>query len=313
MTKYIVTGVDGNFGGYVAEHITSLTDKENLIFTCPFEAGLEKFKAEGFDTRVANFNHPETLEEAFKGGDALLIISAPFVGKKRQQAHKNAVDAAKKAGVSRILYTSLVNAQDPENPSVEKVDHAVTEQYIEQSGLDYVFLRNSQYAEAMITIYFTSADSDGVLANNAGDGQMPFISRRDCAKAAMHALVNDELKNTILNINGPESMTMSEFVAIGNEQTGRKVTYKATTDEENYEVFDALGVPRTTDGDFQDDSPAPYSSEGMVTFGQAIREGKLSTFTDDFEKLVGEKPRTVAHMFAHADEYQVGRRNSTDD
>ena len=51
----------------------------------------------------------------------------------------------------------------------------------------------------------------------------------------------------------------------------------------------------------------------MVTFGQAIREGKLSTFTNDFEKLVGEKPRTVAYMFAHSDDYQVGQRNSTDD
>lgn len=313
MTKYIVTGVDGNFGGYVARNITKLTDKENLIFTCPFEEGLKGFKDEGFDARVANFNHPDTLEEAFKGGDALLIISAPFVGEKRQRAHKNAVDAAKKAGVIRILYTSLVNAQDPENPSVEKIDHAFTEQYIEQSGLDYVFLRNSQYAEAMITIYLNSADSDGVLANNAGDGKMPFISRKDCAKAAMYALVNDDLKNEIVNVNGAESLTMSEFVAIGNEETGHNVTYKATTDEENYAVFDALGVPRTTDGEFQKDSPAPYSSDGMVTFGQAIREGKLSTFTNDFEKLVGEKPRTVAYMFAHSDDYQVGQRNSTDD
>ena len=49
MTKYIVTGVDGNFGGYVARNITKLTDKENLIFTCPFEEGLKGFKDEGFD------------------------------------------------------------------------------------------------------------------------------------------------------------------------------------------------------------------------------------------------------------------------
>ena len=86
MSKVIVTGVDGNFGGYVARNITQLKEKEDLIFTCPFEEGLKEFKDTGIDCRVANFNHPdEQLVEAFKGGDTILIISAPFVGAKRQQ------------------------------------------------------------------------------------------------------------------------------------------------------------------------------------------------------------------------------------
>ena len=44
MSKVIVTGVDGNFGSYVASHIEKLTSKENLIFTCPFEEGLTEGK-----------------------------------------------------------------------------------------------------------------------------------------------------------------------------------------------------------------------------------------------------------------------------
>ena len=78
-----------------------MTSKENLIFTCPFEEGLTEWKEKGYDCRVANFNHYEGLEEAFKGGDAILIISSPFVGVKRRNAHKNAVDAAIKAGVKK--------------------------------------------------------------------------------------------------------------------------------------------------------------------------------------------------------------------
>ena len=119
--KLIISGVDGHFGGYVATHIEKLVKKENLILTAPFEEGLTSYKEKGYDCRVANFNHPETLKEAFKGGDALLLISAPFVGIKRRNAHKNAVDAAIEAGVSKIVYTSLVNAQDEDNPSIEKL------------------------------------------------------------------------------------------------------------------------------------------------------------------------------------------------
>lgn len=310
MAKIIVTGVDGNFGGYVATNITKIAKKEDLIFTCPFEEGLAPFKEQGFDTRVANFNHTEGLKEAFEGGDVILIISSPFVGEKRQNAHKNAVDAAIAAGVKKVVYTSLVNAADPENPSIEKIDHAYTESYVKSTGIDYIFLRNSQYAEAMITSYMTAPGE--VMVSCQGDGKMAYISRRDCAKAAMYALTKDDIHKATLNINGPELMTLHEFVAAGNKETGKNVSVKDVSEDEVYAAFDAIGVPRTTDGKFKDGSPAPYSSDGMVTFARAIRVDKMSEHTDDFEKLTGVKPRTVSYMFANVDDYQVGKRNSTD-
>lgn len=312
MAKIIVTGVDGNFGGYVARNITKLVKKEDLIFTCPFKEGLQPFQEQGFDTRVANFNHIEGLKEAFLGGDVILIISSPFVGEKRQRAHKNAVDAAIEAGVKKIVYTSLVNARDEENPSIEKIDHAYTEKYIESTGVDYIFLRNSQYAEAMITSYMSAKQTQNTMVSCQGDGKMSYISRKDCAKAAMYALTKEDLHKTILNINGLESLTLREFAAYGNKETGMNICVKDVSEEEVYASFDAIGVPRTTDGKFRDGSPAPYSSDGMVTFARAIRLDKMSSHTNDFEKLTGDKPRSISYMFAHANEYQVGNRNSTD-
>lgn len=50
----------------------------------------------------------------------------------------------------------------------------------------------------------------------------------------------------------------------------------------------------------------------MVTFARAIRLEKMNTHTNVFEWLTGDKPRTVSYMFEHADDYQVGQRNSTD-
>lgn len=309
MSKIIVTGVDGNFGGIVVEVISKLVSKDDLILTCPFEQGIEPFKAAGYDSRVANFNHYEGLEDAFRGGDVILIISSPFVGKKRQNAHKNAIDAARAVGVKKVVYTSLVNATDPENPSIEKIDHAYTEEYVTSLGMDYIFLRNSQYAEAMITAYLTSG---GVMSSCQGDGKMSYISRVDCATAAAYALTKEDLHKTILNINGPESLTLNEFVAIGNKETGMNVSVKDTSEEEVYAAFDAIGVPRNTDGEFQKDSAAPYSSDGMVTFAGAIRLGKMNNHTDDFEKVTGQKARMVSYMFAHHEQYGVGKRNTTD-
>lgn len=315
MGKILLTGVDGNLGQIAADILLKLEPKENLIFCGYSKEALKKYEEMGVDVRVTNFNHYEGLEEAFKGADTLGLISMPFVGPKRQNAHKNAVTAALKAGVRQIVYTSLVNADDETNPSVEKKDHIYTERLILSLNMDYIFLRNSQYAEAMITNYFTFVHMDGVLKNSQGDGLMAYISRRDCAKAlayALHRGHEEKYRRRILNINGPELMTISKFIEYGNKATGNHVSYKELTDEENYQIFDAMGVPRTTDGVFQKGSEAPYSSDGMVTFAQAIREGKMAIKTNDFEELTGQKPITVFEMFSNNEEYQVGERHSED-
>ncbi|PMD73061.1 NmrA family NAD(P)-binding protein [Companilactobacillus nuruki] len=310
MYKYIFTGVDGNFGGKAAEIALKVLDKSQLIFTAPTSKGLEKYQEQGIETKTTDFNDPDGLAKAFMGAKKVLLISMPFVGEKRRQAHKNVIDACLASGVKQIVYTSLVNASDPTNPSIEKLDHAWTESYIENTDLDYIFLRNSQYAEAMISNYFAMAKT-GVLANNQADGKIAYISRQDCATAAAYAMASD-LEHSILNINGPELMTISDFVKIGNEVSGNNVKYQAVSDEEDYAIFDKMGVPRNTDGDFKKDSSAPFSSDGMVTFGKAIREGKMNTYSDDYFKLTGQKARTVKSMFENSEEYQIGARHSVD-
>lgn len=313
MGKLLLTGVDGNLGGFAAEELLKLEPKENLIFCGYNPDSLKKYADMGIETHVTNFNNPDGLKEAFQNAEVVALISMPFVGVKRQNAHKNCVDAAKAAGVRQIIYTSLVNADDETNPSVEKKDHIYTEKYIQEQGLDYQFMRNSQYAEAMVTNYFTYAKMNVPLTNSQGDGLMAYISRKDCAKAVAYALHrSNEFSKKVWNINGLELMTISTFCAIGDVSTGNHVPFVNVTDEENYQIWDAMGVPRTTDGVFLKDSEAPFSSDGMVTFAQAIREGKMDIHTKDFTELTGATPISVRYMFDHQEEFQIGERHSKD-
>lgn len=313
MGKLLLTGVDGNLGGFAAEELLKLEPKENLIFCGYNPDSLKKYADMGIETHVTNFNNPDGLKEAFQNAEVVALISMPFVGVKRQNAHKNCVDAAKAAGVRQIVYTSLVNADDETNPSVEKKDHIYTEKYIQKQGLDYQFMRNSQYAEAMVTNYFTYAKMNAPLTNSQGDGLMAYISRKDCAKAVAYALHrSNEFSKKVWNINGLELMTISTFCAIGDVSTGNHVPFVNVTDEENYQIWDAMGVPRTTDGVFLKDSEAPFSSDGMVTFAQAIREGKMDIHTKDFTELTGATPISVRYMFDHQEEFQIGERHSKD-
>lgn len=313
MNKILLNGVDGNFGSRSAQILLEKYPHDDLIFTAPTEHGLDKFMNQGITTRVADFNDPEKLKIAFSGADTMILISMPFVGPKRREAHKAAIDAAVAANVKRIVYTSIVGAGDENINTYEVNDHVWTEAYIKEQPIQYLFLRDSQYAEAMVSAFIDAIEkTNGVLSNNMGDGQMAYISRDDCAVAAAYAAMSD-WQNRIIDVNGPELLTIAEYLAIASEVTGKKVEYHYINDEEMYAFFGSIGVPRTTEEMWADSAKNfPFCSDGMVSFGRAIRLGQMNTFTNDFEKLTGRKPLTVKEIFENMDEHTIGTRTSTD-
>ncbi len=314
MKKILLSGVDGNFGHKCAEALLAKWPKEDLIFTAPNSKGLEKYQALGVTCRLADFNNPTNLVEAFKGADTVILISMPFVGPRRRKAHQSAIDAMKIAKVNRVIYTSIVGAGHQDIDTYEVNDHIFTEAYIKDSGLHYLFMRDSQYAEAMVSNYINAyTNTNNILANNMGNGKMAYISRDDCAIASAYAAMSD-YRDRVMDINGYELLTIAEYIAIANQVTGHDVKYIEITDEEQYNFFDSIGVPRTTEDMWaQTATNFPFCSDGMVTFGRAIRLGQMSTFTNDFELLVGRKPLSVKEIFEHMDEHLIGQRTVTED
>ncbi len=312
MGKIIMTGVDGNFGGYAAKSIRSKVDEKDLIFTSPNKKVNADFLKQGIDARYADYTNPEQLKEAFRGGNILLLISVPQVGEKRRMMHKNAIDTAIDAGVEKIIYTSIVGACDPDNEAYEVSDHTWTENYIRSKPLKYVILRDAQYCEAMAAAFEQAAASGSVLTNNMGDGRMAHVARNDCAEAAACVAAGAGEDDSVYYITGPVANTMDEFVAIGSAVTGKKVIYQFIDDDAMWAFFDSKGVPRKTDGDWSKADPAfPFCSDGMVTFGMAIRKDQMSYCTDDFKMLTGKNPLSARQVFEDIENHRIGNRIST--
>lgn len=313
MSKIIVNGVDGNFGSYVAQYISELVPKSDLIFTAPRLDKLQKYSDMGIKTAQVDFNNKQGLIETFQNADKVLLISMPFVGEKRRKAHKNAVDACVEANVKQIIYTSVLSASHPFNPSIENVDHSYTEAIIQNSPLDYIILRNSLFVEAFTSDYLRAVEAnETTISKNMGDGRVWFISRKDCAYAAACALNNHLLHRAILNINGKDPLSYDDFLTIGNKATGNNITYTKLTDEQLYAYFDSIGVPRDTDGDFSK-SPIQATSEGMVTFGTTVTQGFLDVPVNDFSSLTGRQPLSIEYIFDHVEDYLLGDRHPTED
>ena len=192
MRKIVINGVDGNFGKCVFNYAKDIIAKEELVLTAPKIELLKEYEEMGYRVAEANFNKPEDLVKVYENADKVLMISMPFVGEKRRNAHKNLVEACVKANVKQVIYTSVLSASNPLNPSIENIDHAYTEAIIQNTSLDYIFLRNSLFVEAFTTDYLRAVNAkEDNIAKNMGDGRVWFISRKDCAYAAACALNNN--------------------------------------------------------------------------------------------------------------------------
>ena len=213
----------------------------------------------------------------------------PFVGPRRRKAKKAAIDACVKAKINKFVYASIVGAREKDIDTYEVNDHVYTEAYIKESRLHYLFMRDSQYAEVMVSNYINAYENtNNVLANNMGQGKMAYFSRDDCAIAAAYAAMSD-WTDRVVDANGAEPLTIAEYIDIANKVTGHNVKYVEISDEDQYKFFNSTGVPRTTEEMWaQTATNFTFCSDGMVTFDRAIRHGQMSTFTDDFKNLLLE-------------------------
>jgi NAD(P)H dehydrogenase (quinone) len=292
---YIVTGVSGNFGAVAAELLLETIPADKLIFTSSDVTKLEKWRARGVDVRAADFDDLQQTTEAFSGGDVLLLVSTMLVGPRRRAQHKNAVDAAVAAGVTRIVYTSYLGSDDETNEAIVTVDHRETEKIILASGLSYNFMRDSQYAEAMTQQQAAAAIQSGQMFANQGSGVVGFVSRDDCARVAVALLLGGGERDRAYDVTGPELLSYRQICALISEISGAAIAYNDVTDEQFYGMWDAMGVPRESTGDFTN-SPFPWCSDDMVSFGRAIREGMMEVLSGSVEELTGTKPTTMREL-----------------
>jgi len=293
MGKIIVSGASGQFGHAAASQLLDMG--EDVIALSRSTDKVADLAARGAEVRAADFDSPDGLEDAMAGGEKLLLISTTMVGQRPRQ-HGNAINAAKAAGVKHVVYTSLLGVRKPGNPSVEGFDHIATEELLEDSGLAYTFLRNSLYAEAVATAMAIPALIAGSKMENAGNGRVPIISRDDCVAMAVAVLTQDGHENKAYEVSGPDLWTLPDAMALVSEMTGKAITIEQVDEEGMYQYFDSIGAVRKS-ADLTPDTPIPWASEGMVTFGQSIREGLMDIDSDAVERVTGKKPRSLRSVF----------------
>lgn len=265
-SKIAITGASGQLGQLVIDALLTQVPASRIIATARKPEKLQHLAAKGVEIREADYDRPETLERAFAGVDTLLLISASEVGKRVPQ-HKAVVDAAKRAGVKLLGYTSLLNADT--SPLGLAEEHRQTEAAIKESGLPSVILRNGWYSENYDGVIPSAVQHQAVLGS-AGEGRIAMASRADYAAAAAAVLTSDEDQaGRVYELAGDQGYTLAELAAEIARQSGQEVAYQDMPQEAYKQVLLGIGLPEPV-ADMLADSDVGASQGGLYHGGRQL-------------------------------------------
>lgn len=231
-----ITGATGKLGQLVVDKLKTKVPAGNIVALVRSTA---KAAGLGVAAREADYGKPETLTVALQGVDTLLLISSNELGQRAAQ-HHNVIEAAKKAGVKRIVYTSLLHADT--SPLGLAGEHLQTEAQLQASGVPYTILRNGWYTENY-TGSIAGALAGGAFLGSAGDGKISSAARVDYAEAAAVALTSEATAGKIYELAGDAAYTLSDLAAEISRQTGKTIPYKNLPEAEYAAALIGFGVP----------------------------------------------------------------------
>jgi NAD(P)H dehydrogenase (quinone) len=269
-----VCGATGELGGRVARRLSDRGVPIRMIVRDRARAP----DLDGAEVAVASgYLDGDEMTAALRGADSVFLVSGRE-SPNRLDEHKSAVDAAVRARVGRIVYTSFANAR-PDTAFILGRQHHATEEHIRASGVGYTFLRDNMYLD--FVPFMTSAD--GIIAGPAGDGAAAFVARDDVADVAVAVLTGAEHEGEAYTLTGGTALALADAAAVMSDVTGREIVYKPETIEEAYASRAHFGAP-------------DWEVEGWVTSYVAIARGELDTVTDVVDRLAGHPPMTLPQL-----------------
>ena len=286
--RLLVTGAGGKLGG----RIVALLCEAGVPNVVAGTRHPDKLQVPaGVEKRRVDFDDPASLATAFAGIDRALIISTDRIDAPglRITQHGAAVEAARKAGVNHILYTSMLN---PERSLIPfSPDHLETERAIERSGLEFSILRVSWYAEGLLGS-LPGRIASGKWFTSAGNGRINYVPREDVARAAAAALASRSDVRERLDITGPTPLTIAQLADIAGQIAGKRIEVVQVSDDELAAGARAAGVPE------------PFVPIVVATDAN-MRAGNFDVASDAVERLTG-KPAQSVQAFLSANKAALG-------
>ncbi len=274
----LVTGANGKLGTVVVQNLLKKTSANQIAALVRDESKASTLKEIKVDIRVGNYDDLASLDKAMEGIEKVLLIAGTDEDNRLRQ-HQNVVDAAKKAGVQCIAYTSrsLKDRNTLANKLME--GHFQTEDYIKECGVNYAIFRNVLYVDTIPQFVGERVFDTGINLPT-GHGRVPFALRSEMGEAIANALLESDRGNRIYKLTGSESYSFHDVAATLTDLSGKEVDYTPTEKSSFEAQMKERGVPETM-------------VQRVVGFLTDINNGQEEEVSPDLENLLGRKPASL--------------------
>ena len=273
---YLITGATGEIGSRVVRQLL-----ERGIHPRVLARSAEKARSlfgERVDVYVGDLAAPASIRPALQEANILFLVN---IGPAIPERDKAAAMICKDLGVQKIVKLSSL---DVERGLAIGAWHEKGEAAIRDAGIAFTFVRPSGFMSNLLAWAY-SIKTEGVVRSSTADGRRPFIHSEDIASVCLAALLQEKFTGQALPITGSHSLTFGEATDIIGEAIGKRLLYKAISDEEARERYSKV-------------SGSPEETEAHVALWRAIREAKLAATTDCVERVLGRRPITLQQWAA---------------
>ncbi len=263
----VVTGATGQLGRLVIGSLLKKVPAADLVAAVRNVEKAKDIAALGIQVRQADYNQPSSWDAAVQGADKVLLISSSEIGQRTEQ-HRVVIDAAKRAGVKLLAYTSVLHA-DTSSLGLAG-EHRETETALRDSGLPFVLLRNGWYTENY-AMGIPNALSLGAVYGCAGEGRISSAVRADYAEAAAVVLTSGNQAGKVYELAGDTAYTLNEFSAEISRQSGKSIGYVNLPEAEYKKALLDAGLPQSL-AELLADSDAAVSKGALFDDGKQLSE-----------------------------------------
>ena len=140
---------------------------------------------------TGDYGDVESLDRAFTGVSSAFIVSGYAEPGERAKLHRNAFQAAQRAGVRYVIYLSTLGAS-PDSRFPMSRDHYESEHFLKATGVPHTILQDSYYSELAVQMF----NDEGVMKGPGGRGKVSWVGREEIAEAAAKLLASNTRNET---------------------------------------------------------------------------------------------------------------------
>lgn len=227
MMTIAVTAVSGQLGATIVKSLIAMNTGETIV---GLARSPDKAKGLGIEVRPGNYDDADQIRASLGGVDAVLLVSGMEAPEERIGQHRNVINAARAAGVKKIVYTSIQGADEGTAFSPVVQSNRQTEADVRGSGLDWVIGRNGIYIEPDVE-YIDRYRKSGEIANCAADGRCGYTTRPELAYAYARMLIDPSHNGKSYNLHG-DAITQSQLAEYLTAAFGTQLKYRSMSVED---------------------------------------------------------------------------------